>query len=105
MLRQAGHDVVWIVKTAPGSADREVLSRAQAEDRILITFETDFGELAFRAQLSASSGIIPFRITMQSPADIAGMATTVIDSRSDWNGQLSVVEDDRVRMTALPDYQ
>lgn len=102
-LRQAGHDVVWIAENAPGSADREVLGRAESEDRILITFDKDFGELAFRARLAASSGIILFRITMQSAAYVASIATAVINSRSDWNGHFSEIEDDRIRMTVLPD--
>jgi predicted nuclease of predicted toxin-antitoxin system len=47
VLRQRGHDVVWVRTEAPGSSDQEVLERAQAEDRIVATFDKDFGELAF----------------------------------------------------------
>ena len=38
-LKQAGHDVLWIRKDSPGISDREVLSRAQDENRILVNFE------------------------------------------------------------------
>ncbi|WP_256973102.1 DUF5615 family PIN-like protein [Nostoc sp. T09] len=31
--------------------DPQVLSRAQIGDRILLSFDKDFGELAFRSQL------------------------------------------------------
>jgi predicted nuclease of predicted toxin-antitoxin system len=61
-LRKAGHDVIWVRIDAPGISDPEVLAWAQAEDRILITFDKDFGELAFRAKLPATCGIIWFRI-------------------------------------------
>jgi len=37
-LREKGHDVAWIRTDAPGSKDEDVLSRAMAEHRILITF-------------------------------------------------------------------
>jgi predicted nuclease of predicted toxin-antitoxin system len=47
-LREQGHDVLWIRTDAPGISDHEVLTHAQAEARILITFDKDFGELAFR---------------------------------------------------------
>ncbi|MBD1846942.1 DUF5615 family PIN-like protein [Cyanobacteria bacterium FACHB-63] len=67
-LRQADHDVVWIRTDAPGISDPEVLSRAQAEERILLTFDKDFGELAFRSQLPAASGIILFRVKASSGA-------------------------------------
>jgi predicted nuclease of predicted toxin-antitoxin system len=61
-LRERGHDVVWIRTEAPGSSDWQVLTRAKAEDPVLITFEKDLGELAFRTKLPASSGVILFRI-------------------------------------------
>ena len=43
-LRATGHDVAWIRIEAPGSPDQDVLSRAQQEGRILLTFDKDFGE-------------------------------------------------------------
>ena len=46
-LRQDGHDVPWIRTESPGISDPEVLSHAQAENRILLTFDKDFDELAF----------------------------------------------------------
>jgi predicted nuclease of predicted toxin-antitoxin system len=45
-LREEGHDVVWIRTDAPGSSDEQVLARAQAENRVLVTFDKDFGELS-----------------------------------------------------------
>src|SRR5450759_1882578 len=101
-LRQAGHDIAWVRVDAPGSTDVQVLQRADAESRILITFDKDFGELAFRARLPAASGIILFRISTPSPTSVAQLAVTVLDSRQDWAGQFSVVEDRRIRMTPLP---
>jgi predicted nuclease of predicted toxin-antitoxin system len=66
-----------------GSSDEKFLARAQREERILITFESDFGELAFRSKLPASSGIILFRITAPSSQYIADLAAGAIASRSD----------------------
>ena len=43
---------------APGRTDEDVLSRAADENRILLTFDKDFGELAWRAKLPASCGIV-----------------------------------------------
>lgn len=103
-LRNSAHDVVWVRTTAPGSADETVLAQAQAENRILLTFDKDFGELAFRSKLPASSGVILFRIRMLSAWDVAATVTRVIDSREDWAGHFSVVDDRRIRMTRLPDH-
>ena len=101
-LRENGHDVAWIREDARGSKDEEVLSRAQQEDRILITFDKDFGELAFRSRLPSTGGIILFRITAISSEHIAQVAIQALASRTDWAGHFSVVEDQRIRMTPLP---
>jgi predicted nuclease of predicted toxin-antitoxin system len=100
-LRQQGHDVFWIRTDAPGIADTEVLNRTQTEDRILLTFDKDFGELAFRSQLPATSGIILFRIKAPSGAVVAQKVATAIAFRNDWAGHFSVIEDDRIRMRLL----
>ncbi|MEN6370743.1 MAG: DUF5615 family PIN-like protein [Armatimonadota bacterium] len=102
-LMSRGHDVVWIQTDSPGIADKDVLSRAVLEERILITFDKDFGELAFHAGLSASSGVILFRISISEPSALILKAVQALESRSDWAGHFSVVEDDRIRMTQLPD--
>lgn len=47
-LRAAGHDVVWARTDMPAAADDVILGRAQAEGRLVVTFDKDFGELAFR---------------------------------------------------------
>jgi predicted nuclease of predicted toxin-antitoxin system len=101
-LRESGHDVVWVRTESPGIADTEVLAHAQRENRILITFDKDFGELAFHSRLPSSSGIILFRISAPSSAYVARAAVVALQSRTDWPGNFSVVEDRRIRMTPLP---
>ena len=80
-LRQRGHDVVWVRTDAPGSRDIEILARAQREDRIVVTYDKDFGELAFRSGLPASSGIVLFRISAPSSAYVARAAVAALESR------------------------
>jgi predicted nuclease of predicted toxin-antitoxin system len=101
-LRSRGHDVVWVRTDAPGSSDRQVLAWAVRDRRVLITFDKDFGELAFRARLPASCGVVLFRVVPSSPADLARLAVAVLESRADWGGHFSVVERSRTRMVPLP---
>ena len=56
-LRARGHDVAWVRTDIPGASDQDVIHRAVAENRVLVTFDKDFGELAFR--------LVPIRITQQ----------------------------------------
>jgi predicted nuclease of predicted toxin-antitoxin system len=59
-LRSEGHDVAYIPETSAGRRDDEVLARANAEDRVLLTEDKDFGDLAFFYG-NRSSGIVLLR--------------------------------------------
>ncbi len=100
-LRVGGHDVLWIREEVPGSTDIEVMTLAHREGRILIIFDKDFGELAFRIKQPVARGIILFRVPMNSSAYIAKTLVKVMGSRDDWEGHFSVVEEDRVRVRPL----
>lgn len=102
-LRHEGYDVVWIRTYAPGSTDEAILAQAQTESRVLMTFDKDFGEMAFRRGLRASIGIILFRIETTSSVQATTLVLAAVKSRSDWAGHFSVVEKDRIRMTLLPE--
>lgn len=101
-LRGRGHDVAWVRTDSPGARDEEVLERATRESRLLVTFDKDFGKLAFRSGLAASLGVILFRVALASPAHVAQVTTAAIESRDDWANHFSVIEEGRIRMTPLP---
>jgi predicted nuclease of predicted toxin-antitoxin system len=66
-LREQGHDVASIVETAAGSTDEHVLRRAHDEDRVLLTFDRDYGELIYVRGLPCPSGLIYLRFTPSTP--------------------------------------
>ena len=47
-LRQKGHDVAEVRERDPRLTDEQVLAWAVAEDRIIVTLDKDFGEMALR---------------------------------------------------------
>jgi len=59
--RKRGHNVLWVKESMRASADSIVLTRAEREQRIVVTLDKDFGELAFRSRLPAQCGIILIR--------------------------------------------
>lgn len=65
-LEAAGHDVVWLRVAAPGTSDSDVLAWAIREQRILLTFDKDFGELARRSKLPTTCGIVLFACRFQN---------------------------------------
>ena len=101
-LRDAGHDVLWARADMSGAIDDVILQRAQDEERLVVTFDKDFGELAFRWGLPASCGVILFRLRTQSPEYVRERVVDTLAERADWTGHLFVVEEYRIRMRPLP---
>jgi predicted nuclease of predicted toxin-antitoxin system len=85
-----------------GGKDRDILQHAVTEQRILLTFDKDFGDLAFQFGLPATCGIVLFRLQASSSAALAALVVAALQSRTDWAGQFSVVEAGRIRMRPLP---
>lgn len=101
-LREHGHDVTSIWESARGSDDEAVLARAQHEQSIVVTFDQDFGELAFRRGLAASCGIVLFRIQAHDPTLLAHRILNVLHSQPDWRGVFASVDEERIRSRSLP---
>jgi predicted nuclease of predicted toxin-antitoxin system len=100
-LEAAGHDIVWVRTVAPGSKDEHILALAAREERIILTFDKDFGELAWLAGLPASSGIVLFRLPTPAATDVGAILAARISERTDWAGHFTVIEPGRVRMRPL----
>ena len=69
--------------------------------RVILTFDKDCGEPAVKECATPCPGVILIRIPKKNPAWIAEYVRAVIQSRKDWEGQFSVIEEDRVRMRSL----
>ena len=100
-LRQAGHDVVWVRTAAPGISDSDVLEWAAREDRVLLTFDKDFGELARVAGLPKTCGVVLFRLSLPRSDGVGRSLASLILARADWVGHFSVIEPGRVRIRPL----
>ena len=53
-LRNSGHDVVSISETRSGASDEDILRAADADGRILITEDRDFGAMVIRQRLAVA---------------------------------------------------
>ena len=101
-MRERGHDVAWVREVQPGAADEDVVARARRETRVLLTFDKDFGEIAYHAGVAAPSGVILLRISAPSPDAVADVVVHALEEFPGWEGAFSVVEDARVRRRQLP---
>jgi predicted nuclease of predicted toxin-antitoxin system len=103
-MRAAGHDVAWIAEDAPSIVDLDVLTRAFNEERVLVTGDKDFGELAFTtAPDLAVYGVVLLR-AYRSDA-IAELAVSTLATHPEMRGEFVVVEpgrEPRVRAIVVP---
>ena len=81
-LRQQGHDVVCIGNDFSGIDDATVLKKAYDEHRILITCDTDFGELVFKDQ-QAHRGIVLLRMSNMDFDKILSFLVKLLDQYQD----------------------
>ncbi|OHB66792.1 MAG: hypothetical protein A2V70_17615 [Planctomycetes bacterium RBG_13_63_9] len=102
LLRSRGHDVLWVRTESPGASDEANLALAVSQQRVLITFDKDFGNLVFHLGRAASCGIVLFPVETRSSAAAAKRIVEVLESRADWPAHFSAVEDVRIRMVPLP---
>ncbi len=63
-MRVKGFDILWVPDFDRCMQDEELLSLAETEKRILLTNDTDFGQIIYY-QKRISTGIILFRIKGQ----------------------------------------
>jgi predicted nuclease of predicted toxin-antitoxin system len=104
ILRDRGEEAVHLrelaLQTLP---DEQILAKALIENRIVLTFDLDFGDL-----LAASAGetpsVILFRMRNQTPRAVTPRLLEVIETCGDAlrRGALIVVEDWRYRVRRLP---
>jgi predicted nuclease of predicted toxin-antitoxin system len=99
---QAGHDLAWIAELSPGDGDDRVLARSVADNRVLVTFDKDFGEMAFRQGASASSGVILLRPRLRSPDYLARFMVAVLGQSIAWEGHFCVAQEGKLRVVPLP---
>lgn len=100
-LRENGHDVLWMAEQGPRTADVGVLALADSEGRLLVTFDKDFGELAVRRRLQATSGVVLFRIKLSDPEETPRRLVRILESGVCWQGNFSVVTDRLTRQRPL----
>ncbi len=104
-LIEAGHDAVHLHDLGIGGApDPVVVDTAVAESRIVMTLDTDFGELVAKAALRFPSivlfrGEVTRRPAMQAALLLENLEQFSVDLDL---GAVVVIGDDRVRVRRLP---
>lgn len=93
LLRLKGYDVLSVGDNCPSVEDEDVIDLAIKEERLIITFDKDYGELVFRRGMKPGKGIIFLRLevfTSEEPAEI--IHKRIESRRFDFEKALTVVD-------------
>lgn len=102
LLRAAGYDVEAVAEWAPGSPDPDVLAYARARDRVLVTFDRDFGELVYHRGASVPPGILYLRLIPTDPEEPGRiLRDLLILQEVSLEGRFTVGDRDRIRQRPL----
>jgi predicted nuclease of predicted toxin-antitoxin system len=103
-LRKAGHEAVHVCELGMGTAtDKEIMSYALTENRVIVSADTDFGTLLALRDLPKPSFVLfrrsdkrPIALLMQLLSNL-GQFADVLET-----GAVVVIEDKRIRIRSLP---
>jgi predicted nuclease of predicted toxin-antitoxin system len=102
-LRQSGHDVLYVSENFPSVEDEVVLRWARDEQRFMLTFDRDYGELIFKHQLPVPLGVIYLRFDPATPLEPAEMLLRLLQLPAmEWSGRFTVLTRDQIRQRHLP---
>jgi predicted nuclease of predicted toxin-antitoxin system len=102
-LREAGHDATHVGDVGLlGATDEQVMSLALEQSRIVVSADTDFGELLARNRLGMPS-VILLRRNHDPEDQVRTILNALVDIADDLiTGAIVVIVEDRLRIRRLP---
>ncbi|HET8684475.1 MAG TPA: DUF5615 family PIN-like protein [Micromonosporaceae bacterium] len=104
LLVDAGHDAVHVVGCSlAGVPDQRVLARVLADDRVLLSADTDFGEILAHSG-AATPSVVLFRRSDRTADALSAVLLANLDAIVDdlKIGAFVVITEDRMRVRRLP---
>ncbi len=105
LLRKLGWDIRHIAEDCPSEKDSAVMKMAKDEERIIITFDRDYGELVFRRMQPPPAGIIYLRFDPYYPTQAGEIIAELKEKfQMDFTGKFTVIRHDgHIRQRPLPE--
>ena len=103
-LKQLGHDTVHVRELGMQRAvDHEIIDRARRDDRVVLTFDLDFGEILALGVHDRPS-VILFRLEDETADSVNRQVAPVLRDQREAleSGALILVEGTRYRIRKLP---
>lgn len=101
-LRGLGYDVLAIRERSAGIPDQDVLELAHIEQRVLVTFDSDYGELIYVRHLPCPFAVVYLRFTPAHPEEAAERLVQLFSTDDALEGCFIVLEREGYRRRSLP---
>ena len=101
ILLTTGHDIKHVAFEMPSIADTDVTSFATEENRIILTFDGDFGTLIFKLGYRPP-GVIYFRLPTIKADEPAYIVMNLMKEGYQLKDMHTVVESDKIRQRRIP---
>jgi predicted nuclease of predicted toxin-antitoxin system len=100
-LRDEGMDVVSVLEKKAGMSDDAVITVAKNEERIVLTFDKDFGEKVFKEKRQVE-GVILLRFSPESEEAVLRKIQAVLhDFQRELKGNFLTVTPNRVKIRSI----
>jgi Domain of unknown function (DUF5615) len=96
LLKNLGHDVMWMVTRAPGTDDAEITGLAYRQARILVTYDVEFIS-AMRLSGQIHAGAVLVRGGHNDFAWTASAIHETLAGRKTWQGRIAVIKPSGIR--------
>jgi predicted nuclease of predicted toxin-antitoxin system len=98
ILKSKKYDVLSILRSHSGISDTEVIHLANHEERLILTFDRDFGKLIYKEGIIPSYGVFYFRLIDFHPEQPAQIALALLEKPNfDIQGIMTVIEENFIR--------
>ena len=102
-LRAAGVDVVAVSEVMPAVSDKDVMEYARREQRWIVTFDRDYGDLVFREGLLPPPAILFFRQEPYPPDRPADLVLAMLSEPQQAEGCMVVISEQNIRRKRFPE--
>ena len=101
-LRERGHDVSYVIEMDPAAPDPAVGERANRENRVLISYDLDFGRLVFKEGMRLP-GLVLMRDRTPDAADVLNVfVRRWLPVEHGLSGKVIILEEDGPRIRPMP---
>lgn len=101
-LRKEGFDVSSVGLDSPSITDREVMQIAADENRTIITFDRDYGELIYKYGFRPPAGVIYLRMQNYQPEEPAELILKLVSNPNlEFAGLFTVADESSVRQRKI----